>query len=84
MVFFTRRSCSLCEEAKSAIRAAGLEARYDLREVDVDTDRALQDRYGWRVPVLEIAGELALEGRFGTAEFKRRFRAFEARLGDTR
>ena len=55
----TRSSCHLCEEALAAIRSVGIEPV--LR--DVDSDQDLFDRYDFRVPVILIDGELALEGR---------------------
>jgi len=32
--------------------------------VDVDADQGVRDRFGLRVPVLEIDGAVAMEGRF--------------------
>ena len=79
MVLYTRRECPLCLEMKAAIDGARLGHLYVLREVDVDEDRALQDEFGWRVPVLEIAGELALEGRCRSSDFERRFESIAKR-----
>ncbi len=65
-------------ELRAGLRGAGLEG-YGLREVDVDQDAALRDEYGWRVPVLEIAGELAFEGRLEPAALRKRFAAIAKR-----
>ena len=78
MVLYTRQDCPLCHEMSAAVRGAGLEG-YGLREVDVDQDAALRDEYGWRVPVLEIAGELAFEGRLEPAALRDRFAAIAKR-----
>jgi glutaredoxin len=52
VVLFSRRRCHLCEAARQALDAAGIE----LREVDIDTDPVLQAEYGTTVPVVEVAG----------------------------
>ena len=39
--------------------------------VDVDADPATRDRYGLRVPVLEIDGMPMVEGRFDETEVAR-------------
>ena len=52
VVLFSRRRCHLCEDARDALRAAGIQ----LREVDIDTDPVLQAEYGTTVPVVEVGG----------------------------
>jgi hypothetical protein len=36
--------------------------------IDVDRDRALRERYGHKVPVLVLGGELVCHGRLDPAE----------------
>lgn len=60
ILLFTRRGCHLCELAEDLVNLH----RSDVRLVDVDADQADADRYGLRVPVLEIDGVVAVEGRF--------------------
>lgn len=64
MVFllYTRRGCHLCEEAEDLLAAHAPAGGVEL--VDVDTEPALQQRYGNRVPVLTADGAVVLEGRF--------------------
>ena len=69
-MFYTRRGCPLCDEMKAEVERA--RAGLALELVDVDSDAALKDRYGWRVPVLEIDGRATLEGRFDAADVTRR------------
>jgi 4a-hydroxytetrahydrobiopterin dehydratase len=58
VTLYTRADCSLCDKAKGAIRAA--ESLYrleiDLREVDVDGDETLRERFTNDVPVIYVAG----------------------------
>jgi len=60
ILLYTRRGCHLCEEAEDLLAARGVPAAL----VDVDEAPEAGARYGLRVPVLEIDGELVLEGRF--------------------
>jgi glutaredoxin len=62
-LLYTRRGCHLCEAAEDLLACAGVSVEC----VDVDTDRAAAARYGLRVPVLEAAGRVLMEGRFDVA-----------------
>ena len=70
VVLYTRPGCGLCEEMKEAMRSAGVEGHYVLREIDIDGERALKKRYGLRIPVLDVAGVEAFEGRLEPAAFR--------------
>src|SRR5947209_2665864 len=59
LILYTRRNCPLCEEAKQAIREAGLTAK----EIDVDEDPELQARFTNDVPVIYIDGREAFRHR---------------------
>jgi glutaredoxin len=52
VVLFSRRRCHLCDDARSALHAAGI----GFVEMDVDTDPVLQAEYGTSVPVVEVGG----------------------------
>ena len=58
VTLYTREGCHLCDKAKAAIRAA--ESLYrlsiDLREVDIDDDDALHERFTNDVPVIYVRG----------------------------
>ena len=60
ILLYTRRGCHLCEQAEDMLAALGVAAA----RVDVDAEPEAAARYGLRVPVLEVAGEAVLEGRF--------------------
>src|SRR5947209_6322916 len=63
VTLYTRRDCPLCEDAKHAIRAAGLMPN----EVDIDRDPDLKRRFTDDVPVIYIDGKEAFRHRV-TAE----------------
>jgi glutaredoxin len=61
LTLYGKPGCHLCEDARRAVVAAGREREFDLEEVDVSTDPALQRLYGERIPVLAVDGEVAFE-----------------------
>jgi glutaredoxin len=71
---YTRPGCHLCEEAKREILAAGCADQYVLEEVNIDTDTALAELYGWEIPVITINGTKAFKYRLTAAEFKRKLK----------
>jgi len=57
---------------QAEISRAGREGHYELRKVDVDSQRALKKEFGLRIPVLEIDGRVEFEGRLTAAGFRAR------------
>lgn len=57
LVFYTRESCGLCEQARALVNVGGLADQ--VRMVDIDDDLDLIQRYGDQVPVIlnEDTGE---------------------------
>ncbi|WP_372461763.1 glutaredoxin family protein [Antribacter soli] len=56
MVLYTREGCHLCEDARVVVASVCAAAGTAWREVDVDTDPALVEKYGEYVPVVEVDG----------------------------
>lgn len=82
MVLYTRQGCTLCVEMERELARAGCDSLYSLERVDIDADRTLLRRYGVRIPVLEIDGEQAFEGRLRAAEFRDRIRRAVTSVGE--
>ena len=61
LTVYSRPECHLCEEAVIALRALQAELGYELRELDIDADEALQRAYFERIPVVELNGEELFE-----------------------
>ena len=59
-VLYSRRGCHLCEVAEDIV----LGHRPETLVIDVDRDAAARGLFDLRVPVLEIDGAVAVEGRF--------------------
>ena len=71
ITLYTRPGCHLCEEAKAAIAPLLHEFGAVLREVNIDDDAQLQERYGWDIPVLFIGPHKAAKHRVDVAQFRR-------------
>ena len=59
---YSRRGCHLCEELIEELVPI-IRGRAELVVTDVDTDAALAEAYGTRVPVVEMAGRELCEYR---------------------
>jgi glutaredoxin len=73
VVIYSRPGCHLCEEAIAALvdlHSAGY--RFELREIDIESDDLLLRRHLERIPVVEIDGALASELLFDEASVRAR------------
>jgi hypothetical protein len=62
VVVYSRPECHLCTEALEKIVALHLEGyRFELREVDIESDDLLLRRLLERIPVVEVEGEVVSE-----------------------
>src|SRR5271169_4445895 len=71
VTLYTRPGCHLCDQAKAAIAPILREFGAVLREVNVDEDAALKERYGVDVPVIFIGQRKAAKHRVDVAQFRR-------------
>ena len=53
--------CHLCAQAREVVQAVRDERWFELEEVDVSLDPALERRYGERIPVVLVDGDEAFE-----------------------
>jgi glutaredoxin len=79
VTLYTRPGCHLCDEAKAVIAPILREFAAVLREVNVDEDSVLKERYGWDVPVIFIGRHKAAKHRVDLAQFRRQLRDAKAR-----
>jgi glutaredoxin len=54
---YSKGDCHLCEEALGALRRLQQEFVFDLRELDIAADEALERAYFERIPVIALDGE---------------------------
>jgi glutaredoxin len=58
VTLYGRADCHLCDEAREGLGALGRGgARFELREIDIETDDELHRRLLESIPVIEIDGE---------------------------
>jgi glutaredoxin len=74
VTLYTRPGCHLCEEAKAAMAPLLREFGAVLREVNVDEDAVLKQRYGMDVPVIFIGKHKAAKHRVDLTQFRRQLR----------
>jgi len=54
LTLYTGSHCHLCDQAKSLIYPVLQEAGWILKEVNIDDDDDLKQRYGIRIPVMAV------------------------------
>jgi glutaredoxin len=74
VTLYSRPGCHLCEEAKAVIAPMLREFGAVLREVNIDKDAVLKERYGWDVPVIFIGAHKAAKHRVDLAQFRRQLK----------
>jgi glutaredoxin len=72
VTMYMREGCHLCDEAKTAMAPLLLEFGAKLREVDIDDDPVLFERYTDDVPVIFIGGLLFAQHRIDQALLRSR------------
>lgn len=71
VTLYTREGCHLCEEAKNIILPLLFKYGATLREVNIDDDRTLLDRYTSDIPVVFLGARKIAEHRVDAAELRR-------------
>lgn len=61
LTLYAKPGCHLCEEARAAVEVVRSRRQFELEEVDITRDPALEARYRERIPVVEIDGTEVLE-----------------------
>ena len=56
VVLYTREGCGLCEAAKLTLLVQLGRTPFDLEEIDIEGDDALELEYGVRIPVVLVDG----------------------------
>ena len=75
LIVYSREDCGLCDEFVADL-AAGLHGTGLVAEVrDVDADPLTRRRYGLKVPVLTLGGEIVCHGRLDLTELLRLLRS---------
>jgi len=76
---YMRPGCHLCEEAVEALVALHREGyRFELREVDIESEELLLRQMLEKIPVVEIDGEIVSELLFDEASVRSRLDTVQA------
>lgn len=71
VVVYSRDGCHLCEIVKETISQLEGEADFQWREVDIDADPQLREKYNHEVPVVFIDGRKAFKYHMDGRQFLR-------------
>ena len=74
ITLYTRPGCHLCEEAKRAIAPIMREFGAVLREVNIENDPVLKERYGVDIPVIFLGSRKVAKHRVDVEQFRRQMR----------
>jgi glutaredoxin len=62
VTLYARPECHLCDQAREQLEAMRAEGPgFELREVDIESDRELLARFLERIPVIAVEGEIVSE-----------------------
>ena len=71
VTLYTKVGCHLCEEAKAAIAPLLREFSATLREIDIEGEATLMERFGCDIPVIYIGRKKAAKHRVNLEQFRR-------------
>jgi glutaredoxin len=79
VALYLAAGCHLCERALAQVRELQAELGFELEEIAIDGDPALEARYRELIPVVEIGGEQAFTYYVFEDAFRRRVAAAQTR-----
>lgn len=68
VVLYSRPRCGLCDRAREVLEVERARTPFELEEIDVEGDDALELEYGVRIPVVTIDGVERFEVEVDPAE----------------
>jgi glutaredoxin len=71
VTLYSKAGCHLCDEAKAAIAPLLREFRATLREIDIEGDATLMQRFDCDIPVIYIGRKKAAKHRVNLEQFRR-------------
>lgn len=71
VVVYSRQGCHLCDVVKETLVQTQAKAEFQWREVDIDLDSELRQKYNDQVPVVFIDGRKAFKYYMDDEEFLR-------------
>ena len=80
ITIYTRTGCHLCEEAKTAIAPLLREFGATVREIDIEGEPTLIQRFGCDIPVIYIGRKKAAKHRVNLRQFRRQLQDASEKL----
>ena len=77
VVLYARKGCHLCEVVKESLQRLVHRAQFTWREVDIDQDQDLRQKYNDEVPVVFINGRKAFKYEMDEIEFLKKLERIE-------
>jgi glutaredoxin len=71
VTLYTRPGCNLCEEAKAQMGPLLRRAGASLREINIDADPLLRERFDYDVPVIFLGARKVAKHRVDLEQFRR-------------
>lgn len=71
VVVYSRKGCHLCDVVKDTLAQVQGDAEFEWREVDIDGDPELLERYNDEVPVVFVNGRKAFKYRMDRQQLLR-------------
>ncbi len=72
VVVYSRKGCHLCDVIRQALERLSQRAPFTWREVDIDADEELRQRYNDEVPLVFLDGRKAFKYHMNEDEFLRK------------
>ncbi|HUN64195.1 MAG TPA: glutaredoxin family protein [Candidatus Sulfotelmatobacter sp.] len=79
VTIYSRPGCHLCEEAKAVMQPLLKEFGATVREVNIDKDPELAERYSWDIPVIFLGPRKAAKHRVDPRQFRRQLEEARAK-----
>lgn len=61
--FYTRPGCHLCDDARLMLKLVQEDVSFEVKEVNIEEDDALHEKYMLMIPVVELEGEIIQYGQ---------------------
>lgn len=75
VTLLSRPGCGLCRTARAVLERERARTPFDLEEIDISSDDALERAYGIRIPVVLVDGEEIAEIEVDRKVLRRALRA---------
>lgn len=76
VTIYSKPGCHLCDEAKDALFSSRCRDRFDLREINIEEDAELFEKYKFEIPVIFIGDWKAFKYRITEEEFCNRLQNY--------